>query len=388
MRPGSPPEGLIDRSWVVLSRHHWPMCMDRTGRLLRWAGDLRGDGLEFVFLSPSWHASWPSRCWIRELRLERLGLASGKAGAWERWLQGAFDWIASQSSRVAGILIDDPYLSLPEAAPLLSRWRGRWIARFQLEEGISEPPHQDPRNRRMIEAMGHASAIVVPDARSHRHLIAHGIRDERIRRLPDVSRLQIDRHPQHIRSIRHALGRINQELMVPPAHRLLVAWSDFLDITEEKRVALAVGELVDRRYPLRMWWLGNGPRAAAFHRWIKDEGWQHEILLPGVLDHPEDLLTAADLVLFAGGPGRWTALCREAMASAVPWMADHQFHAALDTPAAEFCFFSERSLGDRLRQWLEDPASHQQQVDHSARELRIRDAEGSVDQQWRQLLMQ
>ena len=388
MRPGSPPEGLIDRSWVVLSRHHWPMCMDRTGRLLRWAGDLRGDGLEFVFLSPSWHSSWPSRCMIRELRLERLGLASGKAGSWERWLQGAFDWITSQSSRVAGILIDDPYLTVPEAAASLHRWRGRWIARFQLEEGRSEPPQEDSRNRRMMETLGHASAIVVPDARSHRHLIAYGIRDDRIRRLPDISRLQIDRHPQHIRSIRHALGRINQELMVPSGHRLIVAWSDFLDIAEEKRVTRAVGELVNRRYPLRMWWLGNGPKAAAFYRWIKDEGWQYEILLPGVLDHPEDLLTAADLVLFAGGPGRWPALWREAMASAVPWMADNQFNMALDSPAAESCFFSEQSLGERLRQWLEDPVSHQQQVDACARELRSRDADGWIDQQWRQLLME
>jgi glycosyltransferase involved in cell wall biosynthesis len=240
----------------------------------------------------------------------------------------------------------------------------------------------------MMETLGHASAIAVPDARSHRHLIAYGIRDDRIRRLPDISRLQIDRHPQHIRSIRHALGRINQELMVPSGHRLIVAWSDFLDIAEEKRVTRAVGELVNRRYPLRMWWLGNGPKAAAFYRWIKDEGWQYEILLPGVLDHPEDLLTAADLVLFAGGPGRWPALWREAMASAVPWMADNQFNMALDSPAAESCFFSEQSLGERLRQWLEDPVSHQQQVDACARELRSRDADGWIDQQWRQLLME
>ncbi|MCR9295477.1 MAG: glycosyltransferase [bacterium] len=350
---------------LVIKRDFWPHMSDATLRLLTWCHIWAEQGIDVSVLTNRPGKHWPAQITINRLQVFRVDGGNGNPLRNMRFGRNVKSWIQSAERDFDLIYFDEPSdLATQLLTSLSDSIAPATVLRYAVQSRISSPARGWPAvragllsNKNLIAACQKATAVLVPDAISHQQLLSEGLVDANIIRGELTIPKRIDRNIGNRREARRLLAEANHDLFTRASDRIVLCPSDDADAWNLDLLVNAVGPLSDVHRNLRVWMLGDG-QGRVYDR-IRQQGWHHALIQPGVFTDLEPLIQAADLCVFPGMGSGLSWLMPSCMVSGLPMLAadSKQTRSIFDGLPPEL-LFEANSAGDlhqRLVLWLRDP---------------------------------
>jgi len=332
---------------VFVTPRFWPLIGGSQKVMANLAVELAGRGHRVTILTARWRPNWPERITLHELPVVRLpppavpsvgrqgcptarwaGMASAhtphRRAGWRtfRYVRALARWLKqSQDGHdlvYVSTLKHEAYATLravggrPPVVLRAERAGRHGDCLWQLEAGCG---------RRIKERCMKAAAFVGPSRAIQRELQAAGYPRQRIHYLPDGVPVPPPRSPAAKAAARAVLGAAHAALQMPH-WAPLVLYTGRLHPRNGLKHLLAAWEPILARWPhARLWLAGDGPDRAALRGQIEAMNLTHRVVLVGVFDTVDELLSAADLFVLPSLEGGGGLSLLEAMAAGLPIVA-------------------------------------------------------------------
>jgi len=315
---------MSGRRVVLITRRFWPLVGEAETALANLAVGLRRAGTQIRVLTAQWQKNWPRHFHFEDVPVFRV--PSPSKHWWGDWQFASrlAKWLRQERENIDVVLIASHGGDMRSAMSTLSRV-GVPVVRLNVIEDTDDPsfaqqyPWPRPGRRR-------PDAFVVADTLSNNSESAV----ERIERVTYRIRPGVPIPPpptgQHRREIRRALGKACGDRELGTLTPLAVYVGP---LEADRNLASAItawNHIIARRPDARLWLFGEGSQRKSLYELIEQCRLKERVALPGVMEHVEDLLTAADLFVAPGGETFVSPYLLSAMAAGLPVVAS-------DTPA-------------------------------------------------------
>lgn len=322
---------MTSRRLVLVTRRFWPLADDGAQMLARLAVELKTRGHRPTIVTAQSSLRWPSELLFEDVPVVRIGPAPTQLWNSWRYLRKLSAWLRGQAREIdliyAGNLKHEALAALAASAaglPVVLRAEGG--------------PHGDCRWQEQTR-LGHlfrrrcqkSSCVIVSDDATAdelqhagydpraTHVIADGVA---VPKTNDAERM----------AIRRAFSQVHSDMRLGERTPLAVYVGPLEADTGLSDLVAAWARIRRQRPDARLWLVGEGRARPELFNQIERLSLGGHVLLPGVVEAPEDLLIAADLFLWPLHQPRPSLPLLQAMAAAVtPIVSDLPSHRRLLT---------------------------------------------------------
>ncbi len=339
---------------LIVSRKFWPVVDDDSTALLFWAGALARRGCAMTVVTPRWHSSWPNKSECREVKIQRILPAPTSSWYSTHYVRNLARWVTQNVSSWDCIYVDEPG---PDLFQICNR---RVCDNIPVYGRIASGPSQPDASLSQvaIDAARKLNAVVVPDARSNRALSAAGISPSKIVRIADSSLNPLHHQERMKLAARAALAKLSGDFILPFDTKLIVSLGEISQESGSDQLSLAAMSLLERDQRIRIWIAGPDREARFLYSKLRDRSWHADIMLFGAFDDVDELVAAADLVVFPNLIGRARFLLPHVIASGVAWIApsDDEWKTRLGTSSNLLMWNGDlNGMVQKLEEWLLKP---------------------------------
>lgn len=312
---------------VLVTRRFWPLVGGAERAMANLAAEFAARGIAVTVLTARWQPSWPAEIHYRGAAVVRLPQPSLRLWGTIRYMQAIGRWLRQNEGRYdvvcVSMLKHDAYAALGAVGgrvPVVLRAAGAGRSGdclWQLDARCG---------RRIKKRCMRADAVVGPSRAIQRELIAAGYPRDRVHWLPNGVPIpdEPDAGPVTRKSAaRAALAAANPALECPGSAPLAV-YTGRLDRAKGLDTLLAAWQAVVTRgghENAQLWLAGDGPYAAALRAEIESRNLARRVVLAGVFDAVDELLSAADLFVLPSLEEGMSVALLEAMAAGLPVVA-------------------------------------------------------------------
>lgn len=306
---------------AIVTRTFWPLVGAAETTAARLAIGLVEAGWPVTVLTAHWQAQWPSSILFHDAIVERTGPRPDN-----RWAQWRFQCAVGRWLRRHVGTVDVVYVFglRPEATTAL-RAVGRRVP-VVLRVQTSKPEGGDPAlhavpRRESAPYRTHAAAVVCRCESTRHALEAAGWSGGAIHAVPDGAPILPRRTGKTRAEARSMLAEANNTLRLPVWAPLVVYLGRLAD-DRGLEYLLAAWPPIARQWPnARLWFVGEGPFRDSLRRQIAGLKLSGRAVLVGRFDHVEDLLAAADVLVYPGRREDPSLAVAEAMGAGLPVIA-------------------------------------------------------------------
>lgn len=313
---------------VLVVRRFWPLVGGAENAIANLADELTSRGCCVTVLTAKWHVG-PSEIHYRQVPVVRLSPAPRHAWSTIRYIQALGRWLRRHEDEYDLVYVSglkhEAYAAMQAVSqrrPVVLRAEraGRWgDCLWQIDAACG---------RRIKRRLMRAAALVGRTPAVQRELIAAGYPRDRIHGIVDGVPIPPQRDAGRRTAAREALGGVNLSMRVPLETPVAVYAGR---LSEPRGIGdlLEAWEPVAARWPqARLWLAGDDPYQIEIADQIVNRNLSGRVLLAGVFDSIEELLTAADLFVLPSREGSAPLALLEAMAAGLPIvatsLADHR----------------------------------------------------------------
>jgi glycosyltransferase involved in cell wall biosynthesis len=345
---------------VLVTRRFWPLVGGAEGVMANLAAEFASRDVEVTLLTAQWHPDWPVRVRYRGVSVVRLANPSLRGWGTFRYMRALERWLWRRAGHYdlvyVSMLKHDAYAALGAAGgrvPVVLRAEGAGSSGdciWQLDANFG---------RRIKRRCMKADALIGPSRAIERELIAAGYPRSRIHCLPNGVAIPARADEEARKSARAALAELKPELSCPAGSPIGVYTGRLHEAKGLSDLVSAWQRIVARWPNARLWLVGEGPFEQALRERIKSQNLSGRVVLAGVFDNVDELLTAADVFVLPSLEEGMSLAMLEAMAVGLPVVATdipgnqglvtHQEHGLL-VPTQDVDSLSaaiERLLDDR-----------------------------------------
>ena len=351
---------------VMVTRRFWPLVGGSERAMANLAGEFGARDVEVTLLTAKWESHWPAEILYRDVPVVRLPNPGLRFWGTIRYMQSLGRWLRENEERFdlvcVSMLKHDAYAAITavgDRVPVVLRAAGAGVSgdcMWQVEANCGLKI-----KRRCMRA----EAFVGPSEAIRRELIAAGYPRDRVHHMPNGVPIAPVPGIGAKANARQALATANRALSVPSSEPLAV-YTGRLDEAKGLGHLVAAWESVVARWPhAQLWLAGEGPYGTELKTQIEARCLGGRVVLAGVFDNVDELLTAADLFVLPSFEEGMSVALLEAMAAGLPVVAsripgnekvvtdssDGLLVPAKDTPAlaaAILRVFDEPELATRL----------------------------------------
>lgn len=339
------PPSTVPPRIVFITRRFWPLVGGAETQAALLAAEFQRRGCPTTILTARWHVSWPEQIEHHGVRVVRLAHPTAPYfGTW-RYMTALAQWLAQHQGEYDAIIVSrlkhDAYVALDRTivgdVPV--------ILRAETGGGSGECAWHAKAlfGRRIARRCRTADAVVAPSPALRQELLEHHFASGQVRYIPNgvrVSQLMRGRDDQ--RRTRAALADFDERLALPEGAKLAIYAGRLHPVKNLVMLLQAWRSFVERFPTSKLWLVGEGPQqkelASAARKWNLHES----VVLAGLFDNIDELLTAADVVVSPGRDDAISMTLLEAMAAGVPVIAsesggsrvliEHAVHGCLVSP--------------------------------------------------------
>ncbi|QDV81788.1 glycosyltransferase [Planctomycetes bacterium TBK1r] len=297
---------------LLIGRHFWPHgSIDSAGHLMELATGLRLAGIQVSVVTPKYAGSWAERFSFREcqvyrpIRMFRTGWTARGDRTASRYIRYLRDWIESDPTACDIVYCDagrEEAIAAVEAAqaigvPSVVRLSGHGdISDFEFFK-------HSRIGKRCRSAVMDAAAVVLDSASAHRRWLAEGGDKTRTHRIAHGVGPTKEQGLSSLKNLRRAMSRINGDLFVPDACSVVLS-VERLDRSSGIMTLVKSAYLLSNHISgLQFWLIGDGPLRETIYSRLKSDGLRQSMAMPGSFGSPDDVYSAADLMVHVGDQG-------------------------------------------------------------------------------------
>jgi glycosyltransferase involved in cell wall biosynthesis len=307
---------------VFVTRRFWPLVGGSEKLMANLAVELAGRGCRVTILTARWQPNWPARITFHELPVVRLPHPPQDGWKTFRYTRALARWLKQHQDAYDLVYVSglrhEAYAALRALRgrlPVVLRAEraGRWgDCLWQIEASCG---------RRIKQRCMGAAAFVGPSRAAERELQAAGYPRPRIHYLPNSVPIPPPRSPTIKAAARAVLRDASPVLEIPQWAPLALYSGPLHPNRGLKHLVAAWGLIVARWRHVRLWLAGDGPDRAALQGQIEAMNLTHRVMLIGVFDTVDELLSAADLFVLPSLEGGGGLSLLEAMAAGLAIVA-------------------------------------------------------------------
>jgi glycosyltransferase involved in cell wall biosynthesis len=340
---------------LAITRRFWPFCDDACQRLVRQFASFQRIGCQTSLLTARWHSSWPEYSLCRDVPVHRL--LPGPNNSWNEshFQRNILQWISKRIQEFDCIYVDRADGLLSAIVNKANKWDLPIIARFSPDDsGIGLSNGQRINPLAMADACRRCAKVVAPTRQSHRLLIAQGLRDNQIVRIPDPAWERFDRTDESRVMASHALFETSSDFVIPGRSSIVVHLGH-AELKPLKAAIQAVCDFLDLGVMLRVWIVGCGIPPTALYDLIKSRGWHREVLIFDGFDELQELIRVADLALVSN-PTETLQFTLPILGQAgVPMIISENAECRAWLPDSnhfQLCSATEHGFSEKLQDWI------------------------------------
>ena len=344
---------------VLVTRRFWPLVGGAEGVMANLAAEFASRGIEVTLLTARWHPDWPVRVHYRGASVIRLANPSLRGWGTFRYMRAMQRWLQQRAGQYdlvyVSMLKHDAYAAMGgvgDGVPVVLRAEGAGSSGdciWQLDANFG---------RRIKRQCMKADALIGPSQAIQRELIAAGYPRSRIHFVPNGVAIPPRVNKESRERARATLAELNPKLSCPAGSPIAVYTGRLHEAKGLADLVAAWKSVVSRWPNARLWLVGEGPFEQALRERIDSQDLPGRVVLAGVFDNVDELLTAADLFVLPSLEEGMSIAMLEAMAIGLPVVASdipgnrglvtHQEHGLL-VPTHDV-----DSLSAAIEQLLED----------------------------------
>lgn len=307
---------------VIASRRYWPLVGGQEVLISSLAKGLQRRGHEVTVVTAQWSPSWPTEIDDEQVRVVRLSQRSNSIwGTWS-FMTRLTRWIRRHRADIDALLVS----RIGYSAHAAIRGLGRDTRIPTVVSALTESTGSDltwlsqnaiaPRIQSRVQR---ASAIVANSDCGRQLLVGAGFAAER------VHTVRLGNSSTHVVSsakrdeARKDLRAANRDLALPDKGKLAIAIRPFQAQTGLPNLIRAWKQVVENHPEARLWIVGDGPQREKLAEIRRDLDLEWHVVLPGVFEHIDEVLTAANL--FIADAGSHAVRLIEAMSHGLPVVA-------------------------------------------------------------------
>jgi glycosyltransferase involved in cell wall biosynthesis len=304
---------------VLVTRRFWPLVGGAEGVMANLAAEFASRGVDVTLLTAQWHPDWPVRVRYRGVSVIRLANPSLRGWGTFRYMRALERWLRRRAGHYdlvyVSMLKHDAYTTMGAAGgvvPVVLRAEGAGASGdciWQLDANFG---------RRIKRRCIKADAVIGPSRAVERELIAAGYPRAKIHYLPNGVAIPPRANQETKKKARATLAELKPELSCPPGSPIAVYTGR---LHEAKGLAdlVSAWSLIVARWPnARLWLVGEGPFEQTLRESIAAQNLSGRVVLAGVFDNVDELLTAADLFVLPSLEEGMSLSMLEAMAVGLP----------------------------------------------------------------------
>ncbi|MEM1228099.1 MAG: glycosyltransferase [Planctomycetota bacterium] len=296
---------------MLVTRHFWPHAAGRyetAAAALTLASYWTHAGIRVEVATPRYEAHWPSEFMLGDVRVHRVGAAP--RGDWSnaRYVRHLGQWLSERRDEFDAVVADSIRDDVPAVVASTSRRQSETSGPIGVAVCAGVGADADwnwcQRSRsgaRVIKSATALSQIITFNADADRKLVARGLRQDQLVRVPPPWPRRGPVTQSKRRSARAALASANSDLVTDSQTRVLLWCGEMSgDLGAGEGVAVLVGSarILLARYPdTRIWFVGDGPMRDWIHSELKAEGVRSMVALPGSFPNMKDVYCAADAIV-------------------------------------------------------------------------------------------
>lgn len=321
-------------------------------------------------MAPRYSAAWPSSLVYREIPLLRP--VAAPRGDWSaalyqrgltRWLRehaAEYDIVYADNMRDEGAAAVDA--AIRAGVPSLARCSGTG------ENSDSRWASGSRAARRLFNQSLRASGLIAPTASAARALIACGAPPAKVHRIDDGFPAGPRRDPPLVAAARGSLAAVNADLRVPKGGRVVLCPASLDARSGVTHLAEAIVPLCERWPDLRVWFIGDGPSREILHAYLREQGIRDVTALPGCFGHVEELLRAADIMVFPSDSDGLEQRLPAALGAGVPTIVPDtpEIRSLLGPAASEAAMFVPGDVADLRRMMRASLEDYPQMLERAA----------------------
>ncbi len=307
---------------VLVTRRFWPLVGGAEGVMANLASEFASRGVRVTLLTARWHPDWPARVTYRDASVIRLTNPSLRGWGTYRYMRALERWLRQQSGEYdlvyVSMLKHDAYAAIGAAGrrvPVVLRAEGAGSSGdciWQLEANFG---------RRIKRRCTKADAVIGPSRAIERELIAAGYSRDMIHYLPNGVAIPAEVDQDAKEKSRAVLAELRPELVCPIGSPIAVYTGRLHEAKGLADLVTAWQAIVARWPNARLWLVGEGPFENTLRNWIEAQNLSGRVVLAGVFDNVDELLTAADLFVLPSLEEGMSLAMLEAMATGLPIVA-------------------------------------------------------------------
>jgi glycosyltransferase involved in cell wall biosynthesis len=304
---------------LLVSRRFWPLVGDSEDAMADLAVGLRRYGAEPSVLTARWSPEWPSLSHFQGVPVHRIPLRLDQP--WGRWtyLLSLTRWLRRHRSEFDLVLVARLRREACTVLWALRRWPIPVVLRAEADDCIwqeetSSGIHCRHRCRR-------AAAIIYRDQAVHGALRQAGYEQSMLFGIPDGVRAPSPQRGSSRLDARLALAAVNQDLQAAADAPIAVFVGRLRPLLGLARLVRAWGRVV-RRWPnAKLWLIGDGSYREDLYRLVSDLDLRYCVQMPGTFECTDDLLRAANLLVWPGPASSLPRVCLSAAVAGLPILA-------------------------------------------------------------------
>lgn len=307
---------------VLITRRFWPLVGGAERMMARLAIGLAARGCAVTVLTARWEEHWPTAIHYGGVPVVRLIHPPQRGWGTLRYMLALRAWLRQHAAEYdlvyVSMLKHDAHTAVgtvAERSPVVLRAEGagsngdcQWQRAARFGHCIAR------RCRR-------ASCLVAPGAAIEQELLAAGYPPPRICHIPNGVAIPPPRTAAARTAARDALVEANPGLLLP-LDAPMALYTGRLHQDKGLAQLIQAWKLLGSRWPTaRLWIAGEGPQHRELARQIEELDLQGRVLLAGVFDEIDELLSAADLFVLPSYEEGMSLALLEAMAAGLPVVA-------------------------------------------------------------------
>ncbi|MCH5372422.1 MAG: glycosyltransferase family 4 protein [Planctomycetes bacterium] len=360
---------------LLVSRRFWPLTGNSEDAMADLAVGLKRHGAEPTVLTARWTASWPATTYYQGIPVHGVPLRADRPWGRLSYLLSLTRWL--ERHREFDLVVVARLRR--EACATLWSLRAQPIP-VVLRAAADDCMWQSksPLGARCRNRCRRAAAVICPDQTTRQTVRDAGYCESIVHLIPDGIPPLVPARGGARLDARLALAAVNQDLNAAVDAPVAVYVGR---LRPEAGLACLVRawERVVRRWPTgKLWLIGEGPFRDDLHQLIRDLDLKHCVLMPGTFESTDELLRAANVLVYPGSLFGIPRLLLVAAGAGVPVVATagREIQDELDAAAALASLVTLVPRGDavalaeRLIQCLQSPIEPQRLVSQGREVLR------------------
>ena len=307
---------------VIVSRRYWPLVGGQEILVSSLAKGLQQRGHDVTVVTAQWSAQWPTEIDDEQVRIVRLSQRS--SSIWGTWsfMARLTRWMRRQRDQIDAMIVS----RIGYSAHAAMRGLGRETRIPTIVSALTESAgndlawlSQNPLAPRIQSRIQRAAAIVANSDYGHQMLLNAGFPAERVHTVKIGVRLTTPISPAARDAARRDLRAANRDLALPVQGALAVT---IRPLSSESGLATLIRtwkQIIERHPDVRLWIVGDGGQREQLAQLRRDLDLDWHVVLPGVFEHIDEVLTAANLYIADAGGHAGRLL--DAMAIGLPVVA-------------------------------------------------------------------